>query len=99
MCYSTEASYSQLDCDATDMTYTSYLMSFFCPIPRRPPYMGEVLNQLEQEGYAVNGEDLKHVWPTRFEHVNIYGKYEFKLEDARQRNGLRQLRRPAELNP
>jgi TnpA family transposase len=62
-------------------------------------YMAEVLNQLEQEGQAVNAEDLKHVWPTRFEHVNIYGKYEFNLEDARQRNGLRELRWPDELNP
>ena len=62
-------------------------------------YMAEVLNQLEQEGQAVNAEDLKHVWPTRFEHVNIYGKYEFNLEDARQRNGLRELRQPDELNP
>jgi TnpA family transposase len=62
-------------------------------------YMAEVLNQLEQEGQVVNAEDLKHVWPTRFEHVNIYGKYDFNLEDARQRNGLRELRRPDELNP
>ena len=63
------------------------------------PYMDEALKQLVQEGQAVNGEDLKHVWPTRFEHINVYGKYEFNLEDARQRNGLRELRRPDELSP
>jgi TnpA family transposase len=62
-------------------------------------YMHEVLKQLEQEGYAVNGEDLKHVWPTRCEHINIFGKYEFNLEDARQRNGLRALRQLDELTP
>ena len=62
-------------------------------------YMDAALKQLEQEGYAVNPDDLNHVWPTRFEHVNVYGKYEFNLEDARQRNGLRELRQPDELNP
>ena len=62
-------------------------------------YMAEALKQLEREGYEVNSEDLGHIWPTRFEHVNVYGKYEFNLEDARQRNGLRELRRPDELNP
>ena len=61
-------------------------------------YMDEALKQLVQEGQAVNGEDLQHVWPTRFEHINVYGKYEFNLEDARQRNGLRELRQPNELN-
>lgn len=62
-------------------------------------YMGEALKQLELEGCEVNREDLKHVWPTRFEHVNIIGKYEFNLEDAWQRNGLRELRGADELNP
>jgi TnpA family transposase len=62
-------------------------------------YMGEALKQLEAEGYAINQDDLKHVWPTRFEHINVYGKYEFNLEDARQRNGLRALRQPDDLDP
>ena len=62
-------------------------------------YMGEVLDQLELQGHGVNREDLKHIWPTRFEHINVYGKYEFNLEAARKRNGLREIRYPDELNP
>jgi TnpA family transposase len=62
-------------------------------------YMGEALQQLETEGYAINQEDLKHVWPTRFEHINVYGKYEFNLADAQQREGLRALRQPDDLDP
>jgi hypothetical protein len=61
--------------------------------------MGEALKQLELEGYAVNREDLSHIWPTRCEHVNVYAKYEFNVEDARQRSGLRALRQPDDLNP
>ena len=62
-------------------------------------YMGEVLNQLEQEGQEVNPEDLQHVWPLRSEHINVYGKYEFNLEAAQLRAGLRPLRSPEALNP
>ncbi|MBI1878247.1 MAG: Tn3 family transposase [Chloroflexi bacterium] len=62
-------------------------------------YMAEALKQLEREGYALNSEDLRHIWPTQFEHVNVYGKYEFNLEAAQQRNGLRELSRPDALNP
>ena len=62
-------------------------------------YMGEVLNQLEQEGQEVNPEDLQHVWPLRSEHINVYGKYEFNLEAAQLRDGLRPLRSPEALNP
>ena len=62
-------------------------------------YMGEALSQLELEGQEVNPEDLQHIWPTRFEHINVYGKYEFNLEAAQQRDGLRPLRSPEALNP
>lgn len=62
-------------------------------------YMDGALKQLESEGYPVNREDLWHIWPTRCEHINVHGKYEFNFEAARQRTGLRELRQPGELNP
>jgi hypothetical protein len=62
-------------------------------------YMAEALQQLEREGYTVDSEDLHHIWPTRFEHINVYGRYEFNLEEARRRNGLRKLRNPDALDP
>ncbi len=38
-------------------------------------------------------EDIKHIWPTRFEHINVYGKYNFDVnEEHLQRRGLRPLR-------
>jgi TnpA family transposase len=55
-------------------------------------YMAEVVEQLKREGYPVNESDLAHVWPTRYEHVNVYGRYHFNIEEARERKGLRPLR-------
>ena len=37
-------------------------------------------------------EDLAHLAPARFEHVNPDGKYVFPIEQASQRHGLRPLR-------
>lgn len=62
-------------------------------------YMAEALQQLEREGFPFDWEDLRHIWPTRFEHINVYGRYEFNLEEARNLNGLRELRNPDSLDP
>jgi len=55
-------------------------------------YMAAAVDQLPQEGYPVQESDLAHIWPTRYEHINVYGKYHFNLEEARGREGLRPLR-------
>jgi TnpA family transposase len=55
-------------------------------------YMQAVLDQLQTEGYPVVEEDLAHLSPARFEHVNPYGKYVFPIDQASQRPGLRPLR-------
>lgn len=62
-------------------------------------YMGEALNQLQQEGRGINPDDLQHIWPTRYDHINIHGKYEFNLQEEAKRDGLRPLRQPSDLNP
>jgi hypothetical protein len=62
-------------------------------------YMTEVMQQLEQAGQIIYPEDLAHIWPTRFEHINVYGKCEFNLAEALQRQGLRKLRNPGKLDP
>jgi len=53
-------------------------------------------NRQLNKGEAVHSLKayLSHIWPTQFEHINVYGKYEFNLEAVRQRNGLRELRKP-----
>ena len=48
--------------------------------------------QLTREGYPVHESDLAHIWPTRYEHINVYGRYHFNIEEARRRKGLRPLR-------
>ena len=42
-------------------------------------YMQAVLDQLRAEGYRVQEEDLAHLSPARFEHVNPYGRVLFLL--------------------
>ncbi len=55
-------------------------------------YMAEAVEQLKQEGYPVHESDLAHIWPTRYEHINVYGRYHFNIEEAWRRKGLRPLR-------
>ena len=55
-------------------------------------YMAEAIAQLKREGYPVNESDLAHIWPTRYAHLNVYGRYHFNMEEARERKGLRPLR-------
>lgn len=57
-------------------------------------YMQEVITQLRAEGYPVQEEDLVHLSPARFEHINRLGKYSFADQQALLNNGLRPLRRP-----
>jgi TnpA family transposase len=60
-------------------------------------YMAAVVEQLRQEGYPVQDSDLTHIWPTRYAHINVYGKYHFNLDEVRRRQGLRPLRQPGRL--
>lgn len=39
------------------------------------------VEQLKQEGYPVDEHDLAHVWPTRYAHSNVHGKYHFNVEE------------------
>jgi TnpA family transposase len=55
-------------------------------------YMQAALEAIRQEGYPVQEADLAHLWPIRFAHIHRYGKYEFNVEAARARVGLRPLK-------
>jgi hypothetical protein len=55
-------------------------------------YMNAVIEQLKKEGCQIIESDVRHIWPTRFEHINIYGKYSFDTENQYAGNGLRPLR-------
>ena len=62
-------------------------------------YMAAVIEQLKQEGYPVHDSDLAHVWPTRYAHLNVYGKYPLNVEEGWRRQGLRPLRQPGPATP
>lgn len=55
-------------------------------------YIAAVLEYLKQEGYPISEEDIAHLSPARFEHINPYGKYRFNLAENQNRQGLRPLR-------
>lgn len=62
-------------------------------------YMAKAIEQLKEEGYSVHDSDLPHLWPTRHRHINFLGQYHFNIEEAQQREGLRNLRTPNVLSP
>jgi TnpA family transposase len=55
-------------------------------------YMNAVIEQLRAEGFPVQDDDLAHLSPARYEHINPYGRYLFDLESERKRKTLRPLR-------
>ena len=57
-------------------------------------YMAAVLDQLRSEGYPVRDEELVHLSPARYEHINPYGKFRFALDEVLSLNKLRPLRTP-----
>ena len=55
-------------------------------------YINKVVQQLRQEGHSIDDEDLKHIWPTRHTHINVYGQYHFDKKRLRKKHPLRALR-------
>lgn len=56
--------------------------------------MTAVLEQLKKEGLPVAEEDIVHLSPARYEHINPYGKYQFNIDETLSRHQLRPLRQP-----
>jgi TnpA family transposase len=44
----------------------------------------EAINHLKTQGYPVVEDDLKHIWPTRYQNINVYGSYSFNREAIRE---------------
>jgi hypothetical protein len=57
--------------------------------------MGKIIEQLKSEGWDIIAEDLQHISPARFEHINPYGRFQFDIQDKLKGN-LRPLRKPDE---
>jgi len=58
-------------------------------------YMDAALNQLRAEGYEVKPEDVAHLSPLSFGHINMLGRYAFTLPEIIARGELRPLRDPS----
>jgi TnpA family transposase len=54
-------------------------------------YMSAVLDKLRDEGVEIRDENITHLSPARYEHINPYGKFTFDICQA-SRTGLRPLR-------
>ena len=57
-------------------------------------YIDRVVRQLLSEGYSIDDEDLNHIWPTRYAHINVYGQYHFERKRFGKNYPLRDLRNP-----
>jgi TnpA family transposase len=57
-------------------------------------YLAAALDALTVEGCPVQEDDLVHLSPARYEHINPYGKYRFEVEAEWSRKTLRPLRHP-----
>lgn len=64
-------------------------------------YMSRVLESLRREGHKFSDDDLTHLSPCRYRHINIYGKYFFDVQAVKQLEGYRPLRstQPPENSP
>ena len=56
-------------------------------------YMWEVVRQLQNEGFKIEDEALKHISPARFGHLNVFGKYNFPMREILNIKGLRPLQK------
>ncbi len=52
-------------------------------------YLAEVVDQLRREGWDITAEQLAHVSPTEWHHINPYGDYRFDLNPPTGRRPLR----------
>ncbi len=54
-------------------------------------YMQEVIQQARASGLDVRDDDLAHLSPLIWRHLNFLGRYDFSLPDTVRNGGLRPL--------
>ena len=57
-------------------------------------YMQEAISHVRQEGMDVHNDDIAHLSPLIWRHLNFLGRYDFSLPDTVLDGGLRPLRNP-----
>jgi TnpA family transposase len=66
-----------------------------CVITWNTVYMAAAIDRLRIDGHSILEEDIAHVSPCRYEHINPYGKYAFDVSEALGGARLRPGRPPA----
>ena len=56
-------------------------------------YISAALEQLRADGHRFTDDDVVHLSPARFEHINPYDRYHFDPELAKPKARRRPLRR------
>ena len=57
-------------------------------------YMQEAIQQAREDGTEIRNDDLAHLSPLIWRHLNFLGRYDFSLPDTVLNGGLRPLRNP-----
>ena len=57
-------------------------------------YMQEAIRQVRSDGMDVSNDDIAHLSPLIWRHLNFLGRYDFSLPDTVMNGGLRPLRNP-----
>jgi len=56
-------------------------------------FIQAIMRKLYSDGYQINQEDVEHISPTPFEHINRLEKYDFQTSYLRNpHTGLRPFR-------
>ena len=54
-------------------------------------YMGAVIDRLKSKGERIAPEDLAHLSPARYDHINPYGRYRFQVDRWAGKKPLRPI--------
>ena len=57
-------------------------------------YMQEAIRRIRADGMNVSNNDITHLSPLIWRHLNFLGRYDFSLPDTVVNGGLRALRNP-----
>jgi len=55
-------------------------------------YMAAVIDRLKSKGERIAPEDLEHLSPARYDHINPYGRYQFRVDRWAGKKRLRPIK-------
>jgi hypothetical protein len=55
-------------------------------------YIAHALETLERQGHSLRNEDIRHIHPVHFEHINPFGHYRFNTRRGPTKGRRRPLR-------